>query len=181
MSAIPASAVSKCRRSSARFTKGQGLQASEARLPQEPSRCLSAVCTTHQTLTSGPDTSMLWQMPNVEGVIEEGKKVPKKNLDVSLWSLWGQNIASPLVPEIHTPTGWPATSTPVMRSLAGKPGAARKAYNEQYGDAAQGQPLILIGLYIIRAGAARRVYDELHSGAPQELHDCIGGLHALRS
>ncbi|KAK9789941.1 hypothetical protein WJX73_004973 [Symbiochloris irregularis] len=78
-----------------------------------------------------------FKMPNVEGVIEEGKKAPKKNLDVALWSLWGQGATSPLMPEIHTPTGWPATSTVVMRSLAGKPGAARKAYNEKYGNAAE--------------------------------------------
>ena len=31
------------------------------------------------------------------------------------------------------PAGWPAVSTPVLRSLAGKPGAALKALKEKYG------------------------------------------------
>lgn len=31
-------------------------------------------------------------------------------------------------------SGWPAVSTPVLRSLAGKPGAAKKALLEIYGE-----------------------------------------------
>ena len=30
--------------------------------------------------------------------------------------------------------GWPAVSTPVLRALAGKPGAAKRAMFEQFGD-----------------------------------------------
>lgn len=51
----------------------------------------------------------------------------KKQMDILIHGLWGRNIPSPLVPEVYTPSGWPAVSTPVLRGLAGKPGAAKKA------------------------------------------------------
>ena len=31
------------------------------------------------------------------------------------------------------PAGWPAVSTPVLRALAGKPGAAKRALQDQFG------------------------------------------------
>lgn len=34
------------------------------------------------------------------------------------------------MPQVYTPSGWPAVSTPVLRALAGKPGAAKKALAE---------------------------------------------------
>ena len=70
------------------------------------------------------------QAPNEKGIIEEGKKAAKKNVDITLFGLWGRNQPSRLKPEVFTPIGWPAVSTPVLRSLAGKPGAARKALAE---------------------------------------------------
>lgn len=33
----------------------------------------------------------------------------------------------PYGPQVHTASGWPAVSTPVLRQLAGKPGAALAA------------------------------------------------------
>jgi len=36
--------------------------------------------------------------------------------------------------QVYTPTGWPAVSTPVLRSLAGRPGAAKLALAELTGD-----------------------------------------------
>ena len=67
------------------------------------------------------------QAPNVDNIIEEGKKKPRKNIDIHLHGVWGRNSPTQLVPAVYTPAGWPAVSTPVLRSLAGKPGAAKKA------------------------------------------------------
>lgn len=39
-------------------------------------------------------------MPNEEGIIEEGKKRAKKNIDIKLHGLWGEDIATPLKPEV---------------------------------------------------------------------------------
>ena len=73
------------------------------------------------------------QAPNVLGRIEEGKKVAKKQMDIVIHGVWGPDATSPLQPEVYTPAGWPAVSTPVLRSLAGKPGAAKKALLDLYG------------------------------------------------
>jgi DNA polymerase I len=66
----------------------------------------------------------------VDGIVEEGKKKPKKNIDITLWGIWGRGNPGRIDPEVFTSTGLPAVSTPVLRSLAGKPGAARKALAE---------------------------------------------------
>jgi hypothetical protein len=73
------------------------------------------------------------QAPNVLGRIEEGKKIAKKQMDILIHGLWGRGNPSPLMPEVYTPSGWPAVSTPVLRALAGKPGAAKKALAELEG------------------------------------------------
>ena len=70
------------------------------------------------------------QMPNVEGVIEPGKKKAKKTIDIELHGIWGRGVISPLKPEVFTPSGKPASATPVLRLLAGKPGAAKRALAE---------------------------------------------------
>ena len=75
----------------------------------------------------------LAQMPNLLGTIEEGKKRAKKTIDVELWGVWGQGVQCPLTPEVYTPSGWPASATPVLRTLAGKPGAAKRALKEMDG------------------------------------------------
>ncbi|KAK9818799.1 hypothetical protein WJX74_001704 [Apatococcus lobatus] len=67
---------------------------------------------------------------NLDGIIEEGKKAAKKHIEFELHGVWGPEKDSPLQPEQVTPTGWPAVSVPVLRSLAGKAGAARKALAE---------------------------------------------------
>ena len=70
-------------------------------------------------------------MPNEDpNYIEEGKKRWKKTRDIAIWSAWGREVPSPLEPEHWTPSGWPATSTPALRVLAGKSMAALKALEE---------------------------------------------------
>uniref|UniRef100_A0A061RMH8 DNA polymerase I n=2 Tax=Tetraselmis sp. GSL018 TaxID=582737 RepID=A0A061RMH8_9CHLO len=72
-----------------------------------------------------------FQIPNEDPeFIEEGKKKWRKHRDIVLWGLWGRGCPSPLQPEQWTPTGWPATGTPVLRALAGKSLAAVKALQE---------------------------------------------------
>lgn len=73
------------------------------------------------------------QAPNVNNIILEGAKKPKKNIDITLWGLWGRGKDSRLTPDVYTPSGWPAVSTPILRSMAGKPGAAKKALQEMEG------------------------------------------------
>ena len=72
-------------------------------------------------------------MPNTIGYIEEGKKRVKKNMDIELHGVWGRSTPTPLEPDMFTPAGWPACSTPVLRTLAGKPGAAKRALAELEG------------------------------------------------
>lgn len=74
------------------------------------------------------------QAPNVDKIIEEGKKKPKANIDFKLHGLWGEDTHTQLDPEVFTPSGWPAVSTPVLRSLAGRPGAAKKALGVEDAD-----------------------------------------------
>ena len=70
------------------------------------------------------------QMPNPEyspGVkVPKGTKRPLKCIDQLIWGLWGRGMPSPLDVSVYTAGGWPAVSTPVLRSLAGKPEAAQK-------------------------------------------------------
>ncbi len=70
------------------------------------------------------------QVPNDLGLIEEGRKAPKKQMGITLWGAWGRDAPCPLRPDVFTPAGWPAVSTPVLRALAGKPGAAKYALAE---------------------------------------------------
>jgi hypothetical protein len=70
------------------------------------------------------------QVPNDLGFIEEGRKAPKKQMGITLWGAWGRDAPCPLRPDVFTPAGWPAVSTPVLRALAGKPGAAKNALAE---------------------------------------------------
>jgi len=72
----------------------------------------------------------MFKVPNEEGIIEEGKKKPKKNVEIELHGLWGKETPSPLKPEQFTPSGWPSSNTPVFRNLAGKPGVAQKLMKE---------------------------------------------------
>lgn len=77
----------------------------------------------------------VFKVPNVISYVEPDSKTkkPKKNMDIRLYGLWGQGQPVGVQPEVFTPSGWPAVSTPVLRSLAGKPGAALKALKEKYG------------------------------------------------
>ena len=89
--------------------------------------------------TKGPDGEVkgkagvpperIFKVPNQLPPPEDGKK-PKKNMDITLHNIWDKTKPSPLIPEIFTPSGMPACSTPVLKQLAGKPGRARKALME---------------------------------------------------
>lgn len=71
------------------------------------------------------------QVPNEDpNYIEEGRKRWKKTRDITLWSVWGRGVASKLTPQHFTPSGWPQTGTPALRTLAGKSMAALKALEE---------------------------------------------------
>lgn len=67
-----------------------------------------------------------------------GKK-PLKTMDFQLHSAWGQDVPSKLTPPIWTASGWPASSIPALKALVGKPGAARKLLEENYGVTFQSQ------------------------------------------
>ena len=76
------------------------------------------------------------QAPNTLSRVEEGRKAAKKQMEIVIHGLWGPDVASPLRPEVYTASGWPAVSTPVLRQLAGRAGAAKRALLE-----AEGAPL----------------------------------------
>ena len=44
------------------------------------------------------------QAPNLLNTVEEGRKVAKKQIDITLWGAWGRGKACPLVPEVDTPS-----------------------------------------------------------------------------
>lgn len=65
--------------------------------------------------------------------------------------------------QVVTPTGWPAVSTPVLRSLAGRPGAAKLALAELTGDTSAdtgGSPVKVVR---IKASGVCRVHASLCS------------------
>ncbi|KAL3138383.1 hypothetical protein ABBQ32_006185 [Trebouxia sp. C0010 RCD-2024] len=82
------------------------------------------------------ETERVFKALNTEGWVDPNSKTkkPRKNIDFSLHSLWGLGAAPVIQPEVFTASGWPAVSTPVLRALAGKPGAAKRALQEQYGE-----------------------------------------------
>lgn len=77
----------------------------------------------------GVPLERLFKVPN-QRPLGEGEKKLKKTMDIRLHGVWGPGLRSPLVPEIYTPGGMPACSTPVLKGLAGKAGRARRALAE---------------------------------------------------
>ena len=77
-------------------------------------------------------------MPNPEYVpgakVPKGTKRPLKCVEQLIWGVWGRGIPSPLTVSVYTAGGWPAVSTPVLRSLAGKPKAAQKELDRRQGE-----------------------------------------------
>ncbi|KAG9454098.1 hypothetical protein H6P81_007002 [Aristolochia fimbriata] len=61
-----------------------------------------------------PETKT-FKVPNVDKVIEEGKKVPLKYRTISLHKI-GHEIQT----EMFTPTGWPSVSGDALKAMAGK-------------------------------------------------------------
>ncbi|KAK9671221.1 hypothetical protein RND81_12G014200 [Saponaria officinalis] len=60
-------------------------------------------------------TEKKFKIPNVDNVIEEGKKVPKKFRDITL-----HKIGSQLQTDLYTASGWPSVSGDALKALAGK-------------------------------------------------------------
>lgn len=73
----------------------------------------------------GVPLSRTFKVPNVLPP-EDGKKA-KKNMDITIHNVWSKDVPTKLVPEIYTPAGLPGCSTQVLKTMAGKPGRARKA------------------------------------------------------
>eukprot|EP00889_Picochlorum_renovo_P004618 jgi/Picre1/31648/NNA_006999.t1 len=73
----------------------------------------------------GVPLSRTFKVPNMLPP-EDGKK-PKKNMDITIHNVWSKDVPTKLVPEIYTPAGLPGCSTQVLKTMAGKPGRARKA------------------------------------------------------
>lgn len=61
-----------------------------------------------------PETKT-FKVPNVENVIEEGKKAPRKFRDITL-----SKIGGAIETDVYTASGWPSVSGDVLKTLAGK-------------------------------------------------------------
>ncbi|KAK7300105.1 hypothetical protein RJT34_10939 [Clitoria ternatea] len=70
-------------------------------------------------------TERIFKIPNVDKVIEEGKKAPKKFRDIKLTSL-GYNLKT----EMYTATGWPSVSGDALKALAGNISAEYVFFDE---------------------------------------------------
>lgn len=66
--------------------------------------------------TESLPTERIIKVPNVDKVIEEGKKTPSKFRNIKLHSILG----APLPTEMFTATGWPSVSGDALKTLAGK-------------------------------------------------------------
>lgn len=88
----------------------------------------------NQKTSEAVEMVRVFKVPNETGFIEEGKKKPKKNIDIELHGLWGRDVPSPLPVEHTTPSGWPGANTPMLRGLAGNQGAAKRLLGEENWD-----------------------------------------------
>ncbi|RZB67113.1 DNA polymerase I A, chloroplastic/mitochondrial isoform B [Glycine soja] len=70
-------------------------------------------------------TERIFKIPNVNNVIEEGKKAPKRFCDIKLTSL-GYNLET----EMYTATGWPSVSGDALKALAGSISADYDFFDE---------------------------------------------------
>ncbi|KAL2316776.1 hypothetical protein Fmac_030652 [Flemingia macrophylla] len=70
-------------------------------------------------------TERIFKIPNVDNVIEEGKKAPKKFRDIKLTTL-GYNLET----EMYTASGWPSVSGDALKALAGKISAEYDFFDE---------------------------------------------------
>ncbi|KAL9316627.1 hypothetical protein ACSQ67_017628 [Phaseolus vulgaris] len=70
-------------------------------------------------------TERLFKIPNVDNVVEEGKKAPKKFRDIKVTSL-GYDLKT----EMYTATGWPSVSGDALKAMAGKISADYDFFDE---------------------------------------------------
>ncbi|KAJ1389585.1 Ribonuclease H-like superfamily [Sesbania bispinosa] len=77
-------------------------------------------------------TERIFKVPNVDGVIEEGKKAPKKFCDIKLKSI-GYNLET----EMYTASGWPSVSGDALKALAGNISAEYDFIDEEDGNPSQ--------------------------------------------
>ncbi|KAA8523705.1 hypothetical protein F0562_010128 [Nyssa sinensis] len=68
-----------------------------------------------------------FKIPNIDKVIEEGKKAPTKYRTIEL-----HNIVENLQTEIYTATGWPSVSGDALKTLAGKVSAESEFLDDAY-------------------------------------------------
>ncbi|OMP04440.1 hypothetical protein COLO4_09635 [Corchorus olitorius] len=78
----------------------------------------------------------IFKVPNVDKVIEEGKKVPTKFRSIKL-----QSIGVQLPAEIYTATGWPSLSGAALKTLAGKVSAEYDFTDDTDGDDTDGDDI----------------------------------------
>lgn len=71
-----------------------------------------------------------FKVPNVDKVIEEGKKAPTKFRKIHL-----HRICDPINTEIFTASGWPSVSGDALKALAGKISADFDIFDEVDGNA----------------------------------------------
>ncbi|XP_043691379.1 DNA polymerase I A, chloroplastic/mitochondrial-like isoform X2 [Telopea speciosissima] len=71
--------------------------------------------------------SRTFKVPNVDNVIEEGKKVAKKYRNITLC-----NLGVEMQTEMYTATGWPSVSGDALKVLAGKVSAEYDLINDAY-------------------------------------------------
>ncbi|MCD9643430.1 DNA polymerase I B, chloroplastic/mitochondrial [Datura stramonium] len=71
-----------------------------------------------------------FKVPNVDKVIEEGKKAPTKFHKIQL-----HRICDPIDTEIYTASGWPSVSGDALKALAGKVSADIDIFDEVDGNA----------------------------------------------
>lgn len=60
-------------------------------------------------------TEKKFKVPNIDNVIEGGKKTPKKFRDITL-----HKIGSSIQTDFYTPSGWPSASGDALKAIAGK-------------------------------------------------------------
>ncbi|KAF8023827.1 hypothetical protein BT93_F1109 [Corymbia citriodora subsp. variegata] len=79
------------------------------------------------------DVEKVFKVPNVDGFIEEGKKTPLKNRNITLRSIGVQ-----LPAEIYTPSGWPSVSGDALKKVSADYDFTNDVSNLESGDDGDG-------------------------------------------
>ncbi|KAJ4827344.1 hypothetical protein Tsubulata_003300 [Turnera subulata] len=122
-----------------------------------------------------------FKIPNVDKVIEEGKKAPTKFRTIELHS-----IGVHLPVEMYTATGWPSVSGDALKTLAGKISEQYGATELQLDDVVVGESEAMSDEYLDRKETSSDVDDhtliiESKSERFQTKEDGIQACHAIAS